>query len=41
MTKQELMADESGEVVRILHCAGWFEKVRQELGTPDQLQALE
>lgn len=34
MTKQELMADESGEVVRIVHRPGWFEKVMQELGTP-------
>ncbi len=34
MSKQELMADESGEVVRIVHRAGWFEKVRQALGTP-------
>jgi hypothetical protein len=34
MTKQELMADDSGEVVRIVHRAGWFEKVKQELGTP-------
>ena len=33
MTKQELIADESGEVVRIVHRAGWFEKVRQELET--------
>jgi hypothetical protein len=34
MTKQELMADESREVVRIVHRPGWFERVRQELGTP-------
>ena len=34
MTKQELLADESGEVVRIVHRPGWFEKIMQELGTP-------
>jgi len=32
MSKQELMADESGEVVRIVHRPGWFEKVKRELG---------
>ena len=31
MTKQDLMADESGEVVRIVHRPGWFEKVKREL----------
>jgi hypothetical protein len=34
MTKQELMADESGEVVRIVHRPGWFEQVKRELGAP-------
>jgi hypothetical protein len=32
MSKQELMADESGEVVRIVHGPGWFERVKRELG---------
>lgn len=33
MTKQELMADESGEVCRIEHRGkDWFEKVKRELG---------
>jgi len=32
MTKQELMADESGDIVRIVHRPSWFEKVKQELG---------
>ncbi len=36
MTKQELMADESGEVCRIEHRGkDWFEKVKQELGVAD------
>lgn len=33
MTKQELRADKSGEVVRIEHRRDWFEKVKKELGT--------
>ena len=32
MSKQELMADESGEIVRIIHRPGWFKKVQEELG---------
>jgi hypothetical protein len=28
------MADESGEVVRIVHRPGWFEQVKRELGAP-------
>jgi hypothetical protein len=34
MSKQELMADESGEVVRIQHRGDWFEQLKKELGTP-------
>jgi hypothetical protein len=34
MSKQELMANESGEVVRIQHRIDWFQQVKEELGTP-------
>ena len=34
LSKQELMADESGEVVRIQHRGDWFGQVKKELGTP-------
>ena len=32
MSKQELMVDQSGEVIRIPHQGDWFGKVKQELG---------
>jgi hypothetical protein len=34
MSKQELMADESGEVVSIQHRIDWFQQTKEELGTP-------
>jgi len=32
MTKQELMADTSGQVVRIPHQGDWFGQLKRELG---------
>ena len=32
MSKQELMADDSGEVVRIPHRGDWYNRVKRELG---------
>ncbi len=32
MTKQDLMADQSGAVRKIVHLGDWFGRVQQELG---------
>jgi len=32
MSKQELIADESGEIVRIIHRPGWLKNVQEDLG---------